>query len=220
MAEVRRKDAGGGKVQAEGGGDDPTAKIDDAVKQAVEASEAGEKNPAEEPATTSEPKAEGSGREAEQPSADEKSEEKPEEKPAAKKDAEPKKPAAKSAKKPAEKAKPAAPVRVRASAKYVRVAPRKARLIADQVRGMHIDEARALLAFSPRSAALDIKKLIESAAANAENNHELIADEMRVAEIRVDEGPIIKRFRPRAQGRATRINKRTSHISVALSPEE
>ncbi|HZJ29414.1 MAG TPA: 50S ribosomal protein L22 [Solirubrobacterales bacterium] len=109
---------------------------------------------------------------------------------------------------------------VRASAKYVRIAPRKARLIADQVRGMHIDDARALLRFSPRNAALDIGKLIESAAANAENNFELIADEMRVAEITVDEGPTIKRFRPRAQGRATRINKRTSHISVALSPEE
>lgn len=109
---------------------------------------------------------------------------------------------------------------VRASAKYVRVAPRKARLVADQVRGMHIEEARALLDFSPRSVATDIRKVIDSAAANAESNHELISDEMRVAVITVDEGPIIKRFRPRALGRATRIDKRTSHISVALSPEE
>ena len=145
---------------------------------------------------------------------------KKDEKPKAKKDeqAEAKEPAAK--KRAAKKPETAAPVLVRAKAKYVRIAPRKVRLIADQVRGMHIDEARALLAFSPRSAALDIKKLIESAAANAENNHELIADEMLVKEITVDEGPIIKRFRPRAQGRATRINKRTSHITVALSPEE
>ena len=79
--------------------------------------------------------------------------------------------------------------------------------------------ARALLQFSPRGAAQDIRKLIESAASNAENNHDLVADEMRVAEITVDEGPTLRRFRPRALGRATPINKRTSHIAVALSPE-
>jgi ribosomal protein L22 len=111
------------------------------------------------------------------------------------------------------------PIVVRASSRYVRVAPRKARLVADQVRGLQIDQARALLQFSPRGAARDIGKLIESAAANAENNHDLIADEMRVAEITVDEGPTLRRFRPRALGRATPINKRTSHIAVALSPE-
>ncbi|MEK6277448.1 MAG: 50S ribosomal protein L22 [Actinomycetota bacterium] len=109
---------------------------------------------------------------------------------------------------------------VRASARYVRTAPRKARLVADQVRGLHIDKARALLQFSPRSAARDIAKLLDSAAANAENNHELIADDMRIKEINVDEGPTLRRWRPRALGRATRINKRTSHISVALTPEE
>lgn len=119
----------------------------------------------------------------------------------------------------AKKAKPA-PLVVRASSRYVRVAPRKARLVADQVRGLQIEKARALLAFSPRGAARDIGKLIESAASNAENNHDLVADEMRVAEITVDEGPTIKRYRPRALGRATPINKRTSHIAVALSPEE
>jgi ribosomal protein L22 len=113
-----------------------------------------------------------------------------------------------------------APIKVRASSRYVRVAPRKARLIADQVRGLHIDRARALLQFSPRGAARDIGKLIESAAANAENNHDLIADEMRVAEITVDEGPTLRRYRPRALGRATPIKKRTSHIAVALSPDE
>jgi large subunit ribosomal protein L22 len=112
------------------------------------------------------------------------------------------------------------PIVVRASSRYVRVAPRKARLVADQVRGLHIDKARALLQFSPRGAAQDIGKLIESAASNAENNHDLVADEMRVAEITVDEGPTLKRFRPRALGRATPIHKRTSHIAVALSPEE
>ncbi|HEY5976221.1 MAG TPA: 50S ribosomal protein L22 [Solirubrobacterales bacterium] len=154
-----------------------------------------------------------------------KAEKKPAKKAAAKKSSEKKEPAKKAAekkapaKKPAEK-KPYVPIVVRASSKYVRVAPRKARLIADQVRGLHIDQARALLQFSPRGAAHDIGKLIESAASNAENNHDLDADEMRVAEITVDEGPTLKRYRPRALGRATPIHKRTSHIAVALSPEE
>jgi ribosomal protein L22 len=147
---------------------------------------------------------------------------------AAKKPAKKKAPAKAVTKKAAEKKEPAkkkvapkpAPIVVRASSRYVRVAPRKARLIADQVRGLQIDRARALLQFSPRAAAQDIGKLIESAAANAENNHDLVADEMRVAEITVDEGPTLRRFRPRALGRATPINKRTSHIAVALSPEE
>jgi len=130
-----------------------------------------------------------------------------------------KKPEAKKAAPAAPAPKPA-PLVVRASSRYVRIAPRKARLIADQVRGLHIDKARALLQFSPRGAAHDIQKLIDSAASNAENNHDLIADEMRVAEITVDEGPTLKRYRPRAQGRATPIHKRTSHIAVALSPEE
>ncbi|MBK5218801.1 MAG: 50S ribosomal protein L22 [Thermoleophilia bacterium] len=127
------------------------------------------------------------------------------------------------AKKAAAKKAPSAPVAppvVRASARYVRIAPRKARLIADQVRGLHIEKARALLQFSPRGAAEDIHKLIDSAAANAENNHDLIGDEMRVSSITVDEGPTLKRFRPRAQGRATPIHKRTSHIAVALTPVE
>jgi ribosomal protein L22 len=127
------------------------------------------------------------------------------------------------AKAPAKKAaakKPAAPPVVKARARYVRIAPRKARLIADQVRGMHIEQARALLQFSPRGAAKDIHKLIDSAAANAENNHDLVGDEMRVSSITVDEGPTLRRFRPRAMGRATPINKRTSHIAVALTPVE
>jgi large subunit ribosomal protein L22 len=129
-----------------------------------------------------------------------------------------KKPAAKKAEQ--KKAKKPVAIVVRASSRYVRIAPRKARLIADQVRGLHIEQARALLQFSPRGAAHDIGKLIESAASNAENNHDLVADEMRVAEITVDEGPTLKRFRPRALGRATPIHKRTSHIAVALSPEQ
>ncbi len=139
----------------------------------------------------------------------------------AKKKAPAKKEAAKKAEPKKEKPQPKpAPLVVRASSRYVRVAPRKARLVADQVRGLEIERARALLQFSPRGAARDIGKLIESAAANAENNHDLVADEMRVAEITVDEGPTLRRYRPRALGRATPINKRTSHIAVALSPEE
>jgi len=154
-----------------------------------------------------------------------KAEKKAAKKPAAKKES--KKPAAKKTskakKEPAKKAAPkapAAPPLVKASARYVRIAPRKARLIADQVRGMHIESARALLQFSPRGAAHPIHKLINSAAANAENNHDLIGDEMRIASITVDEGPTLRRFRPRAMGRATPINKRTSHIRVALTPVE
>jgi ribosomal protein L22 len=112
-----------------------------------------------------------------------------------------------------------APV-VRAKAKYVRVAPRKARLVADQVRGMAVPEAQDLLAFSPRGAARDVAKLIKSAAANAENNHELVADDLRISEIRVDEGPTLKRWRARARGRAGRIEKKTCHMSVALTPSE
>ena len=112
-----------------------------------------------------------------------------------------------------------APV-VRATAKYVRVTPQKARLVADQVRGKPVTEATALLQFSPRGAARDIQKLIESAMANAENNHELIAEEMRVERITVDEGPTLRRWRARARGRATRIDKRTCHVSVALTPIE
>jgi ribosomal protein L22 len=134
--------------------------------------------------------------------------------------------AAKAKKEPAKDTKkagakaPVAPPVVKASARYVRIAPRKARLIADQVRGMHIESARALLQFSPRGAAHPIHKLINSAAANAENNHDLIGDEMRISSITVDEGPTLRRFRPRAMGRATPINKRTSHIRVALTPVE
>ena len=129
------------------------------------------------------------------------------------------KPKSEPTRKPASKQEPIAVV-VRASARYVRVAPRKARLVADQVRGLQIEKARALLQFSSRGAARDIQKLIDSAASNAENNHELVADEMRIAEITVNEGPTLRRYRPRALGRATKINKRTSHISVALTPEE
>jgi ribosomal protein L22 len=109
---------------------------------------------------------------------------------------------------------------VNARARFVRVAPRKARLVADQVRGLPLEDALPLLRFSTRSAAQDIRKLLESAAANAEANHDLVADDLRIKDIHVDEGPTLRRYRPRALGRATRINKRTSHIAVALTPED
>jgi large subunit ribosomal protein L22 len=143
-------------------------------------------------------------------------------KPAAKKPAA-KKETAKTEAKPKAKLKPKEPVErpvVNASARFVRVAPRKARLVADQVRGMPLEDAIPLLRFSTRSAAQDIRKLIESAAANAETNHDLVADDLLIKDIHVDEGPTLRRYRPRALGRATRINKRTSHIAVALTPED
>jgi large subunit ribosomal protein L22 len=112
-----------------------------------------------------------------------------------------------------------APV-VRASSKYVRMAPRKARLVADQVRGLPVPEARTLLRFSSRGAAADIEKLVAAATANAEANHDLVGDDLRIAEITVDEGPTLKRWRARARGRATPIHKRTCHVKVALTPTE
>ena len=118
-----------------------------------------------------------------------------------------------------DKNEPEAPV-VRAKARYVRVAPRKARLVADQVRGLPVDEARTLLDFSGRGAARDLRRLLDSATANAEANHDLVADDLRISDIRVDEGPTLKRWRARARGRATRIEKKTSHLSVALTPSE
>ena len=112
---------------------------------------------------------------------------------------------------------PEAPI-VRAKARYVRVAPRKARLVADQIRGMQVEEAQTLLAFSSRGAARDLARVLASAAANAEANHDLVADDLRITDVRVDEGPTLKRWRARARGRATPIHKRTSHLSVALTP--
>jgi large subunit ribosomal protein L22 len=106
----------------------------------------------------------------------------------------------------------------RASARYLRSSPRKVRQVADQVRGLQIDDARALLQFSPKGAARDVANVIDSAAANAENNHDLVADDLEIAEIFVDEGPTLRRWRARARGRATRIDRRTCHLSVALTP--
>jgi ribosomal protein L22 len=88
------------------------------------------------------------------------------------------------------------------------------------VRGKSVSDARALLRHSPRGIARDLDRLIASAVANAENNHDLVGDDLYVKEIYADEGPTLRRFRPRALGRATRIRKRTSHLTVALSTKE
>jgi ribosomal protein L22 len=192
----------------------PTAKKDSPKKESKEKKPAAKKDKAEKKAAPKADKKEAKGK-------DEK-DDKPAKPESGKKRRRAKKADAKAEEKPARRRRPSAdelPV-VRASAKYVRIAPRKARLVADQVRGLHIEQARALLAFSPRDAARDIQKLIDSAAANAENNHDLIGDEMKITSITVDEGPTLRRFRPRALGRATPINKRTSHIAVALTPVE
>jgi ribosomal protein L22 len=112
-----------------------------------------------------------------------------------------------------------APV-VRAQAKYVRSSARKARLVCDHIRGKSVVEARAILALTPRAIARDWSKLLESAVANAEHNHELVGEDLVVKAVHADEGPTIKRFRPRAMGRATPIRKRTSHLTILLTPKD
>jgi len=107
---------------------------------------------------------------------------------------------------------------VRAEAKWVRISPRKARLVTDHIRGRSVPEARTVLAFTTRAAAREIEKVLKSAVANAEANHGLFGDDLRVSAAYVDEGPTIKRWRARARGRAARIRKRTCHITIKLAP--
>ena len=109
---------------------------------------------------------------------------------------------------------------VRATAKYVRVAPRKARLVVDQIRNQTVEKALELLQFNQRAAAVPVAKVVNSAVANAENNHGLRGAELVIARAYVDEGPTLKRIRPRAKGSASRINKRTSHITVVVAPRK
>ena len=107
-----------------------------------------------------------------------------------------------------------------ATARFIRMSPSKARQVVDLIRGRHVDEARQVLAFTRRAATVPVRKALESAIANAEHNRSLPADELVVARAWVDEGPTLRRFRPRAFGRATRINKRTCHISVVVRRPE
>jgi len=104
-----------------------------------------------------------------------------------------------------------------ATAKYVRVSARKMRLVADMVRGKGVAEARTVLAFSTKNAAKVVTKVLGSAVANAENNHDMSADELFISTILVNEGPTLKRIRPRAMGRAFRVRKRTCHVTVELA---
>ena len=144
--------------------------------------------------------------------------------PAAKK-AEAKDEAAKPAQKPRptrsrRQAKPVEKIEVRAHAKFVRSSARKARLVCDHIRDTDVIKARAILQHSPRAVARDWSKLLESAVANAEHNHALDAEDLKIVAVFADEGPTLKRFQPRAQGRAFRIRKRTSHLTILLGSKE
>jgi ribosomal protein L22 len=159
-----------------------------------------------------------------EPKAEEAVEEKPaeeeqpaeEEKPAA----EEKKPAAKPAPRRRDVKETPERVVVRARAKYVRTSARKARLVCDHIRGKDVAEARAILLHTNRAVSEAWTKLLESAVANAAENHSLDGEDLRIAFVTADEGPTLKRFRPRAMGRATKIRKRTSHLSIGLEPKE
>ena len=189
-------------------------------KDAAEAGATGAEATEAKPKTKAKPKAKTEAK------ADEATEAKAEETPKPKRSRKPK------TEKAADEAQPAAApkrsrsrgvepeVTVRAHAKYVRTSARKARLVADHVRGKSVQEARSILAFSPRSVAEDWQKVLESAIANAEHNHDLVGDDLRVLNATADEGPTLKRFRPRAMGRATRIRKRTSHLTITLTPKD
>ena len=106
---------------------------------------------------------------------------------------------------------------IKAQAKYIRQSPYKVRRVLDLVRGLPVTEAEDVLRLTQRAAAEPISKVLRSAVANAEHNHALDSEELVVSEAFADEGPTLRRFRPRARGRATRINKRTSHITIVVS---
>ena len=107
---------------------------------------------------------------------------------------------------------------VKATAKYVRMAPRKVRMVVDQIRNKSVEKALEVLQISPRAAAEPVAKTLRSAVANAENNNGMRADNLVIKYAYVDEGPTLKRIRPRAKGSASRINKRTSHITIVVAP--
>jgi ribosomal protein L22 len=217
--------------------DEPKGTEEDEVEVTPEATAEAKPKPARKPRAkkAAEPKVEAEATEAtegEEAPAEEKP--KPARKPRAKKPAEPKaeeaaeeKPAAEE-KKPAAKPAPSRRTRketpervvVRAHAKYVRTSARKARLVCDHIRGKDVADARAILTHTNRAAAEAWSKLLESAVANAAENHSLDGDDLRIVFVAADEGPTLKRFRPRAMGRATKIRKRTSHLSIGLEPKE
>lgn len=108
-------------------------------------------------------------------------------------------------------------MQAKAVAKTIRIAPRKVRLVLDLIRGKEVGEAISILNLTNKRASPIVEKLIKSAVANAEHNYDMDTDNLIISETYADEGPTLKRFRPRAQGRATKINKRTSHITVVVS---
>jgi large subunit ribosomal protein L22 len=111
-------------------------------------------------------------------------------------------------------------VRVSATARYVRGSTRKANLVTQAIRGKRVEDAAALLRFMPQHAARDVALVLKSATANAENNHNLSAEDLVIVEARADEGPTIKRYRPRAQGRAFPIHKPMTHITIVVEDQE
>ena len=108
----------------------------------------------------------------------------------------------------------------KAVARYIRIAPRKVRLVVDLIRGKHVAEAYGILRHTPKSASVVVEKLLHSAIANAEHNYQMDPNRLVISKVFVDQGPTLKRFRPRAQGRASRINKRTSHITIVVSDKK
>ena len=192
-------------------------KAEAAKAEAPKAEAAKADAPKAEAAKADAPKADAPKAEAEKPA-------KAEPRKAAAKKAEPrkagrKKPALRSRGARRERQEPVAAPVVRAQAKYVRSSARKARLVCDNIRGKSVDDARAILAHTPRAVARDWSKLLESAVANAEHNHELVGEDLVIKAVTADEGPTIKRFRPRAMGRATKIRKRTAHLTILLTPK-
>ncbi|APB37894.1 MULTISPECIES: 50S ribosomal protein L22 [Heyndrickxia] len=111
-------------------------------------------------------------------------------------------------------------MQAKAVAKTVRIAPRKARLVIDLIRGKQVGEALSILKFTPKAVSPVIEKVLNSAIANAEHNYDMDANDLVVEKAYVDEGPTLKRFRPRAMGRASQINKRTSHITIVVSDQK
>ena len=111
-------------------------------------------------------------------------------------------------------------MRVSATAKYIRGSTRKTRLVTTAIKGKPVDEAAALLRFMPQHAAADVARVLKSATANAENNHNLSAEDLIVADAQANEGPTIKRFQPRAQGRAFPIHKPMTHITIVVADQE
>ncbi len=107
-------------------------------------------------------------------------------------------------------------MQAKATVKYIRTSPRKMRRVVDMIRGQHVAEARRILRFSPLGATHDVEKLLDSAIANAEQQPGVISENLVVSKVWVDEGPTLKRFRPRAYGRATKVRKRTSHVTLVV----